>query len=59
MGRIKDEPWVKDNAIVVRKVLHLSFTFDHRVADGSEAGRFMNDVISYLEDPGLLFIESA
>lgn len=59
MGRIKDEPWVKDNAIVVRKVLHLSFTFDHRVVDGSEAGRFMNDVISYLEDPGLLFIESA
>ncbi|HZX35259.1 MAG TPA: dihydrolipoamide acetyltransferase family protein [Thermodesulfobacteriota bacterium] len=59
MGRIKDEPWVKDNAIVVRKILHLSFTFDHRVADGSEAGRFLNDVISYLEDPGLLFIESA
>ena len=59
MGRIKDEPWVKDNAIVVRKILHLSFTFDHRVADGSEAGRFLNDVISYLEDPGLLFIESS
>ena len=59
IGRIKDGPWVKDNAIVVRKILHLSFTFDHRVADGSEAGRFLNDVISYLEDPGLLFIESA
>ncbi|MFZ3072986.1 MAG: dihydrolipoamide acetyltransferase family protein [Thermodesulfobacteriota bacterium] len=59
MGRIKDAPWVKDGVVVIRKILHLSFTFDHRVVDGSEAGRFMNDVIGYLEDPGLLFIESS
>jgi pyruvate dehydrogenase E2 component (dihydrolipoamide acetyltransferase) len=57
-GRIADRPWVKDGQIVIRKVLPLSLTFDHRVTDGVDAARFLTRVVSYLEDPALLFIES-
>jgi pyruvate dehydrogenase E2 component (dihydrolipoamide acetyltransferase) len=58
-GKISDKPWVKDGQIVIRKILPLSLTFDHRVTDGVEAARFLRKTIQYLEDPGLLFIESA
>ncbi|MEK7699101.1 MAG: 2-oxo acid dehydrogenase subunit E2, partial [Planctomycetota bacterium] len=58
-GRISEKPWVKDGQIVIRKILPLSLTFDHRVTDGVDASRFLTKVIQYLEDPALLFIESA
>ena len=58
-GKISDRPWVKDGQIVIRKVLSLSLTFDHRVVDGAEAAQFLNKIIQYLEDPDQIFIESA
>lgn len=58
-GRISDKPWVKDGQIMIRKILPLSLTFDHRVTDGVDSARFLTKVIRYLEDPALLFIESA
>ncbi|MBI5205980.1 MAG: 2-oxo acid dehydrogenase subunit E2 [Nitrospirae bacterium] len=58
-GKISDKPWVKDGKIVIRKILPLSLTFDHRVTDGVDASKFLTKVIQYLEDPALLFIESA
>ncbi len=58
-GRIMDKPWVKDKAITIRKILPLSITFDHRVVDGSQAAQFLTRVIKYLEDPAMIFIESA
>lgn len=58
-GRIMDKPWVKDKAIAIRKILPLSITFDHRVVDGSQAAQFLTRVIKYLEDPAMIFIESA
>lgn len=58
-GRVSDRPWVKDGQIVIRKVLPLSLTFDHRVTDGVDAARFLTKVMKYLEDPASLFIESS
>jgi pyruvate dehydrogenase E2 component (dihydrolipoamide acetyltransferase) len=58
-GRISEKPWVKDKCIVIRRILPLSLTFDHRVTDGVDAAQFLTKVVSYLEDPALLFIESA
>ena len=40
-------------------MLPLSFTYDHQLIDGAEATRFLNLVISYLEDPDLLLLEGA
>ena len=57
-GRIADKPWVKDGQIVVRKILPLSLTFDHRVTDGVYAASFLTRVTAYLEDPTLIFLES-
>ena len=59
IGKISDKPWVKDGQIVIRKILPLSLTFDHRVTDGVDSAKFLSKVIQYLEDPALLFIESA
>jgi pyruvate dehydrogenase E2 component (dihydrolipoamide acetyltransferase) len=58
-GKISEKPWVKGGTIVIRKILPLSLTFDHRVTDGVDSARFLSKVITYLEDPALLFIESA
>lgn len=58
-GRISEKPWVHNGQIVIRKVLPLSLTFDHRVTDGADASQFLTKVIAYIEDPDLLFIESA
>ena len=57
MGKILDKPVVLDGKIEVRKMLPLSLSFDHRVVDGAEAVRFMNTVIEFLEDPGLILME--
>ncbi len=57
-GRITEKPWVKDGQIVIRKILPLSLTFDHRVTDGVYAAAFLTRVAGYLEDPTLIFLES-
>jgi pyruvate dehydrogenase E2 component (dihydrolipoamide acetyltransferase) len=59
MGKIAEKPWVKDGQIVIRKILPLSLTFDHRLTDGVDASLFLSKIVSYLEDPALIFIESA
>ena len=57
LGRIYDKPVVEKGAIVIRKVLPLSLTFDHRVLDGAEAAAFMRDLMGYLADPARLLAE--
>jgi pyruvate dehydrogenase E2 component (dihydrolipoamide acetyltransferase) len=57
VGKTKDMPVVKDGKIEIRKILHLSLSFDHRVVDGAEAVRFLNTVIEHLEDPDLILLE--
>jgi len=57
-GRIADRPWIHHGEIVIRKILPLSLTFDHRITDGADAARFLAKVVRYLEDPALLLIES-
>lgn len=58
-GKITDKPWVKGGQIVIRKILPLSLTFDHRVNDGAGAAKFLAKLVGYLEDPASIFIESA
>jgi pyruvate dehydrogenase E2 component (dihydrolipoamide acetyltransferase) len=54
--RMRPTPVVRDGQVVVREVMHLSVTSDHRVVDGHEAAAFCYEVIRYLEDPNLLFM---
>ncbi len=56
LHRIRPTPVVRDGAVVVRDVMHVSVTCDHRVVDGYEAAAFAYEVIRGLEDPNLLFM---
>jgi pyruvate dehydrogenase E2 component (dihydrolipoamide acetyltransferase) len=58
VGKIKEMPVAKGGKIVVRKILALALSFDHRVVDGAEAARFLNTVIARLEDPDLILLET-
>ena len=57
VGRMVERPVVRDGAIVVRKLLNLSSSFDHRVVDGANGARFVQAVRAYLEAPATLFVE--
>jgi pyruvate dehydrogenase E2 component (dihydrolipoamide acetyltransferase) len=59
LHRIRPTPVVKDGAVVVRDVMHVSVTSDHRVVDGHEAAAFAYAVIRVLEDPDLLLMRMA
>ncbi|MFB4317714.1 dihydrolipoamide acetyltransferase family protein [Actinomadura sp. 21ATH] len=55
VGRIADRPWVTTGgAVVARKVVQLSLTFDHRVCDGGTAGGFLRHVADRVENPSVL-----
>ncbi len=49
--KITKRPAVRDNRIVIRDLMHLSISLDHRVVDGAEAVEFMNQIIHLLESP--------
>ena len=54
IGRMIDRPWVVDGELAVRKVVTLSFVFDHRVCDGDVASGFLTFVARCIEEPLLL-----
>ena len=56
--RAIDRPVVRDGQIVIRKMMNLSVTFDHRVLDGMTAAKFVLDVVTLLEHPAVLALES-
>ncbi|TGV05571.1 2-oxo acid dehydrogenase subunit E2, partial [Alcaligenaceae bacterium 429] len=58
VNRIVERPVVKDGAIVVRKMMNLSSSFDHRVVDGMDAALFIQRIRSLIECPALLFVEA-
>jgi pyruvate dehydrogenase E2 component (dihydrolipoamide acetyltransferase) len=59
MGRVRETPVVREGKVVIRLMMPLALTFDHRLVDGAEATRFLNLVIGYLQDPDLLLLEGA
>jgi len=55
--KMRKRPVVKDDQIVIREMMYLSLSFDHRVIDGSVGAEFTYSVIRQLENPELLFLE--
>jgi len=58
MGRIQQKPVVVDGEIKIRNILPLTLAFDHRIADGADAARFVSELVRQLSDPNLLLLES-
>lgn len=54
---IIERPVVRGGIIVVRKMMNLSSSFDHRVVDGFDAAQFIQRVKALLEHPALMFME--
>ncbi|HYQ81808.1 MAG TPA: dihydrolipoamide acetyltransferase family protein, partial [Anaeromyxobacteraceae bacterium] len=54
---IRPTPVARDGQVVIREVMHLSLTSDHRVVDGHVAAAFTAEVIRLLEEPSLLFMQ--
>ncbi|QAY61500.1 2-oxo acid dehydrogenase subunit E2 [Microbacterium protaetiae] len=52
LGTVAHRPWEHDGEIVLRDVMTLSLSFDHRLVDGAEGSRFLVDVARVLEQPG-------
>jgi len=55
---IKKRPVVVDDQIVIRQMMLISLTFDHRIIDGHVGAAFANDVKRLLENPKLLMVEA-
>lgn len=58
VGRIRQVPVVKEGQLAIGTVLPLSLSVDHRIVDGGEATRFINDIVQFLQDPVSLLLIS-
>jgi len=54
---IRKKPWVVDGEIVIREIMYLSISIDHRMNDGATGAYFMNHVAALLQDPRRLMLE--
>jgi 2-oxoisovalerate dehydrogenase E2 component (dihydrolipoyl transacylase) len=57
VNRIAERPVVRDGSVVVRKMMNLSSSFDHRVVDGWQAAEFIQALKKLLEQPARLFVD--
>ena len=57
VNRMVERPMVRNGAVVVRQMMNLSSSFDHRVVDGMNAAEFVQKIRGYLECPATLFVE--
>jgi 2-oxoglutarate dehydrogenase E2 component (dihydrolipoamide succinyltransferase) len=57
LHRIEDRPVVRDGQIVVRPMMYLALSYDHRLIDGREAVTFLVAVKNAIEDPTRLLID--
>ncbi|BCR36755.1 dihydrolipoamide acetyltransferase family protein [Mariniplasma anaerobium] len=56
IGKIEKKPVVINDELTIGYVLPLSLAVDHRVIDGADAGRFLNEIKSLLSDPMMLLL---
>ncbi|MHC8314106.1 dihydrolipoamide acetyltransferase family protein [Pseudomonas sp. LB3P31] len=57
VNKIVERPMVVKGQIVIRKMMNLSSSFDHRVVDGMDAAQFIQAVRGLLEQPATLFVD--
>ena len=57
MHKIQERPVVVDGEIVVRPMMYLALSYDHRLIDGKEAVQFLVTVKNLIEDPARILLE--
>ncbi|MEE9593389.1 MAG: dihydrolipoamide acetyltransferase family protein [Thermoplasmata archaeon] len=54
--KIAKRPMVQDGQVVIREMMNVSVSFDHRIIDGHIGAAFTQSLVRYLEDPGVLLL---
>lgn len=57
MHKIEQRPVVENNQIVIRPMMYVAFSYDHRLIDGAESVRFLVTIKELLEDPARLLLD--
>jgi 2-oxoglutarate dehydrogenase E2 component (dihydrolipoamide succinyltransferase) len=57
LHKIADRPAVVNGQVVVRPLMYVALSYDHRIVDGREAVQFLVKVKEFVEDPALLLVE--
>ena len=55
MGAIVEKPVVVEGDIVVRPMMNVTLSYDHRVIDGAEAGKFMRTLRNLISNPIIMY----
>src|SRR5581483_1438177 len=58
LHKIEQRPVAIDGQAVIRPMMYVALSYDHRVVDGREAVQFLVKIKEYIEDPGQLLLES-
>ncbi|MBT8122353.1 MAG: 2-oxoglutarate dehydrogenase complex dihydrolipoyllysine-residue succinyltransferase [Gammaproteobacteria bacterium] len=57
MHSIKDRPVVENGEVVIRPIMYLALTYDHRIVDGKSAVTFLKTIVELLEDPAAMLLD--
>ncbi|TCS70544.1 2-oxoglutarate dehydrogenase E2 component [Sulfuritortus calidifontis] len=57
LHRIQDRPVAENGQVVIRPMMYVALTYDHRIVDGREAVSFLKAIKDDLEDPARLLLE--
>jgi 2-oxoglutarate dehydrogenase E2 component (dihydrolipoamide succinyltransferase) len=58
LHKIEDRPIASNGEVVIRPMMYLALTYDHRIVDGLEAVQFLVRLKTLIEDPGVLLLEA-
>ena len=58
LHKIQDRPVAVQGQVVVRPMMYVALSYDHRIVDGREAVQFLVKIKELIEDPGQLLLES-
>jgi 2-oxoglutarate dehydrogenase E2 component (dihydrolipoamide succinyltransferase) len=57
MHRVQDRPVAENDQVVIRPMMYLALSYDHRIIDGREAISFLVTIKEQLEDPGRMLLQ--
>jgi 2-oxoglutarate dehydrogenase E2 component (dihydrolipoamide succinyltransferase) len=57
LHKIQERPMAANGQVLVRQMMHVALTYDHRIVDGAEAVRFLVRLKELVEDPGAMLLE--
>ncbi len=58
LHKIEERPIASNGQVVIRPMMYVALSYDHRIVDGLEAVQFLVRIKEYIEDPGQLLLES-